>query len=191
MIMQGLSSLFGTEGEMMILTLITESHHQMLWSLIGRSLSVKIQASRTLVAQPVTTKVATLEDPIQLSSYTKIIHANRDISRYSCCFRDGSSRMLADIVNSQKAHTRHDQHDYILYLCSASYSDNSISRVPGKKTVCPKPKPSILDLNLPSITIPNLREEVTLIRTVNNVRPLNSIYKVVIDKPYSTNETSV
>lgn len=78
-------------------------------------------------------------------------------------------------------------HDYVMYLCSADYSDTSISRVLGKKTVCPNPKPSVLDLNLPSITIPNLRDEITLTRTVTNVGPLNSVYKVMIDPPMGVN----
>lgn len=78
-------------------------------------------------------------------------------------------------------------HDYVLYLCAADYSDMSISRVLGKATVCPTPKPSVLDLNLPSITIPNLRDEVTLTRTLTNVGPLNSVYKVVINPPTGVN----
>ncbi|KAJ0243139.1 Subtilisin-like protease [Hirschfeldia incana] len=110
-------------------------------------------------------------------------------------FADGSSRKLADpfdygggLVNPEKAAKPglvYDMatHDYVLYLCAAEYSDISISRVLGKATVCPNPKPSVLDLNLPSITIPNLRDEVTLTRTVTNVGPLNSVYKVVIDPP--------
>ncbi|XP_010436935.1 PREDICTED: subtilisin-like protease SBT3.10 [Camelina sativa] len=110
-------------------------------------------------------------------------------------FADGSSRKLADpfdygggLINPEKAVNPgliYDMttDDYILYLCSAEYNDISISRVLGKATVCPNPKPSVLDLNLPSITIPNLREEVTFKRTVTNVGPLKSVYKVVIDPP--------
>lgn len=78
-------------------------------------------------------------------------------------------------------------HDYVLYLCAADYSDISISRVLGKATVCPTTKPSVLDLNLPSITIPNLRDEVTLTRTLTNVGPFNSVYKVVINPPTGVN----
>ncbi|CAH8304875.1 unnamed protein product, partial [Eruca vesicaria subsp. sativa] len=110
-------------------------------------------------------------------------------------FADGSSRKLADpfdygggLVNPEKAARPglvYDMatHDYVLYLCAADYSDMSISRVLGKATICPNPKPSVLDLNLPSITIPNLRDEVILTRTVTNVGPLNSVYKVMIDPP--------
>ncbi|XP_010455450.1 PREDICTED: subtilisin-like protease SBT3.10 [Camelina sativa] len=116
-------------------------------------------------------------------------------------FADGSSRKLADpfdygggLINPEKAVNPgliYDMttDDYILYLCSAEYSDVSISRVLGKATVCPNPKPSVLDLNLPSITIPNLRDEVTFKRTVTNVGPLKSVYKVVIDPPTGVNVT--
>ncbi|KAH0898693.1 hypothetical protein HID58_048261 [Brassica napus] len=115
-------------------------------------------------------------------------------------FADGSSRKLADpfdygggLVNPEKAARPglvYDMatHDYVLYLCAADYSDMSISRVLGKATVCPTTKPSVLDLNLPSITIPNLRDEVTLTRTLTNVGPFNSVYKVVINPPTGVNE---
>ncbi|KAF8096953.1 hypothetical protein N665_0298s0023 [Sinapis alba] len=73
--------------------------------------------------------------------------------------------------------------DYISYMCSAGYNDTSISRVLGKKTNCPYPEPSILDINLPSITIPNLDQEVTLTRSVTNVGPKNSVYKAVVEPP--------
>ncbi|VYS47853.1 unnamed protein product [Arabidopsis thaliana] len=73
--------------------------------------------------------------------------------------------------------------DYVLYLCSAGYNDSSISRLVGKVTVCSNPKPSVLDINLPSITIPNLKDEVTLTRTVTNVGPVDSVYKVLVEPP--------
>ncbi|CAL9232338.1 unnamed protein product [Arabidopsis halleri] len=114
-------------------------------------------------------------------------------------FADGSSRKLADpfdygggLINPEKAVNPgliYDMttDDYVMYMCSVDYSDISISRVLGKTTVCPNPKPSVLDLNLPSITIPNLRDEVTLTKTVTNVGPVNSVYKVVIDPPTGVN----
>ncbi|XP_019057185.1 PREDICTED: subtilisin-like protease SBT3.10 isoform X1 [Tarenaya hassleriana] len=110
-------------------------------------------------------------------------------------FADGSNRKLADpfdygggLVNPEKATDPglvYDMgtSDYILYMCSAGYADSSISQLIGKPTSCPNPKPSILDLNLPSITIPNLRDEVTLTRTVTNVGPRDSVYKVVMEPP--------
>ena len=110
-------------------------------------------------------------------------------------FAQGSNKKLADpfdygggLVNPEKAAKPglvYDMgiKDYINYMCSAGYNDSSISRVLGKKTKCPIPKPSMLDINLPSITIPNLEKEVTLTRTVTNVGPIKSVYKAVIESP--------
>ncbi|KFK28745.1 hypothetical protein AALP_AA7G041500 [Arabis alpina] len=110
-------------------------------------------------------------------------------------FAEGSNKKIADpfdygggLVNPEKAAKPglvYDMgiEDYINYMCSAGYNDSSISRVVGKKTKCQTPKPSILDINLPSITIPNLEQEVTLTRTVTNVGPIKSVYKAVIESP--------
>ncbi|CAH8388464.1 unnamed protein product [Eruca vesicaria subsp. sativa] len=113
-------------------------------------------------------------------------------------FAEGSNKKLADpfdygggLVNPERAAKPglvYDMgiQDYINYICSAGYNDSSISgisRIIGKKTKCPIPKPSILDINLPSITIPNLEQEVTLTRTVTNVGPIKSVYRAVIESP--------
>nr|VDD40067.1 unnamed protein product [Brassica oleracea] len=110
-------------------------------------------------------------------------------------FAEGSNKKLADpfdygggLVNPQRAADPglvYDMgiEDYINYMCSKGYNDSSISRVLGKKTKCPTPKPSILDMNLPSITIPNIEKEVTLTRSVTNVGPIKSVYKAVIESP--------
>ncbi|KAF2619573.1 hypothetical protein F2Q68_00039701, partial [Brassica cretica] len=110
-------------------------------------------------------------------------------------FAEGSNKKLADpfdygggLVNPESAADPglvYDMgiKDYISYMCSAGYNDTSISRVLGKKTNCPSPGASILDINLPSITIPNLDQEVILTRTLTNVGPNNSVYKAVIESP--------
>ncbi|CAH2035065.1 unnamed protein product, partial [Thlaspi arvense] len=110
-------------------------------------------------------------------------------------FAEGSPRKVADpfdygggLVNPEKAAEPgliYDMgpQDYVLYLCSAGYNDSSISQLVGKRTVCSNPKPSVLDVNLPSITIPNLKDEVSLTRTVTNVGPVDSVYKVVVEPP--------
>lgn len=74
--------------------------------------------------------------------------------------------------------------DYIHYLCSADYSDNEISKLIGKPNQCPSPRPSMLDLNMPSITIPSLTGEVTVTRTVTNVGAAGSVYKPVVEPPF-------
>lgn len=53
--------------------------------------------------------------------------------------------------------------------------------------VCPNQVPSRLDLNLPSISIPYLKNSVTVKRTVTNVgNDVNSIYKLVVKSPRNT-----
>ncbi|KAJ8632440.1 hypothetical protein MRB53_025776 [Persea americana] len=64
--------------------------------------------------------------------------------------------------------------DYVQYLCSI---------VPSLSTDCPSKKHSMLNLNLPSITIPNLRGSVTVTRTVTNVGPVDSAYVASIEHP--------
>ncbi|CAA7062253.1 unnamed protein product [Microthlaspi erraticum] len=116
-------------------------------------------------------------------------------------FANGSPRKLADpfdygggLVNPEKASNPglvYDLglEDYVLYMCSQGYTESSISQLVGKGTVCSNPRPSVLDFNLPSITIPNLKEEVTLTRILTNVGPVNSVYKVVVEPPFGVQVT--
>uniref|UniRef100_A0A199U9T9 Subtilisin-like protease n=1 Tax=Manihot esculenta TaxID=3983 RepID=A0A199U9T9_MANES len=80
-----------------------------------------------------------------------------------------------------------DTADYLHYLCVMGYSHSSISRLTGHPTQCHSVKQSILDINLPSITIPNLRKSITVTRTVTNVGAANSTYRAVIEAPFGTN----
>ncbi|CAH8319524.1 unnamed protein product [Eruca vesicaria subsp. sativa] len=112
---------------------------------------------------------------------------------------EGSPRKIADpfdygggLVNPGKVadpglvyDMGHDE--YVHYLCSAGYEDVSISKLLGKIYTCPTPTPSMLDVNLPSITIPYLSEEITITRTVTNVGPVGSVYKAVIEPPLGIN----
>ncbi|XVF12832.1 hypothetical protein REPUB_Repub08aG0154100 [Reevesia pubescens] len=79
--------------------------------------------------------------------------------------------------------------DYIHYLCAMGYNNSAISRLTGQSKVCLIEKPSILDVNLPSITISSLRNSVTLTRTVTNVGAPKSIYRAVIEPPTSITVT--
>ncbi|KAK4421412.1 Subtilisin-like protease SBT3.5 [Sesamum alatum] len=78
-----------------------------------------------------------------------------------------------------------DATDYINYLCSMEYNNIAISQLTGKPVICPTTV-SILDVNLPSITIPYLRNATTLTRTVTNVGATNSIYHVIVEPPTGT-----
>ena len=73
--------------------------------------------------------------------------------------------------------------DYVHYLYSIGYNSSAISALTLQSTVCPSKSPSILDLNLPSITVPNLGASVTVTRTVTNVGPVDSKYVASVESP--------
>ncbi|GMN44303.1 hypothetical protein TIFTF001_013493 [Ficus carica] len=73
--------------------------------------------------------------------------------------------------------------DYIYYLCAMGYNNSAISKLREHPTSCPIKRPSILDLNLPSITISSLTRSTKLTRTVRNVGHANSSYKAVVKPP--------
>ncbi|KAH7862690.1 hypothetical protein Vadar_008151 [Vaccinium darrowii] len=110
-------------------------------------------------------------------------------------FAEGSPRKLADpfdygggLISPNRAKNPglvYDMgtNDYIHYLCAMGYNNSAISQLVGNSTACPSSQPSILDVNLPSITIPNLRNATSLSRTVTNVGPINSVYKPRIEPP--------
>ncbi|RWR87694.1 subtilisin-like protein protease SBT3.9 isoform X1 [Cinnamomum micranthum f. kanehirae] len=77
--------------------------------------------------------------------------------------------------------------DYVHYLCSMGYNDFSISKLTLHPFVCPNKMPSILNLNLPSITVPNLRSSVTITRIVTNVGPIDSTYVPSVEHPLGVN----
>ncbi|RWR87695.1 subtilisin-like protein protease SBT3.9 isoform X1 [Cinnamomum micranthum f. kanehirae] len=77
--------------------------------------------------------------------------------------------------------------DYVHYLCSMGYNDFAISKLTLHPFVCPNKKPSILNLNLPSITVPNLRSSVTITRIVTNVGPIDSTYVPSVEHPLGVN----
>ncbi|KAK6140799.1 hypothetical protein DH2020_025460 [Rehmannia glutinosa] len=79
-----------------------------------------------------------------------------------------------------------DTTDYINYLCAMEYAESSISRLTGNPVMCPSKTVSILDVNLPSITIPYLRNSTTLTRRVTNVGATNSVYHVIVEPPTGT-----
>ncbi|XP_030540183.1 subtilisin-like protease SBT3.5 isoform X2 [Rhodamnia argentea] len=76
--------------------------------------------------------------------------------------------------------------DYIVYLCAMGYNDSEISHLTKKPTHCPTRRPSVTDVNLPSITIPSLRSSITVTRTVTNTGPPESIYWAEIKPPSGT-----
>ncbi|KAF8096982.1 hypothetical protein N665_0298s0046 [Sinapis alba] len=110
-------------------------------------------------------------------------------------FAEGLPRKLADpfdygagLVNPERAKDPglvYDMNldDYIFYFCASGYDDTAITVLTGKPTKCSTPLPSVLDVNYPAITIPNLNGEVTVTRTVTNVGPVDSVYRAVVEAP--------
>ncbi|XP_015892327.1 subtilisin-like protease SBT3.9 isoform X1 [Ziziphus jujuba] len=73
--------------------------------------------------------------------------------------------------------------DYVQFLCSMGYNDTATSLVAGTPTKCLKSTNFLVNLNLPSITIPDLKQRLTVTRTVRNVGPENSVYIARIQTP--------
>ncbi|KAL2343503.1 hypothetical protein Fmac_004788 [Flemingia macrophylla] len=74
--------------------------------------------------------------------------------------------------------------DYTQFLCSMGHSSASISKVTKTTTCCKKEKHQALNLNLPSISVPNLKRAVTVKRTVTNVGNISAVYKALVKAPY-------
>ncbi|OVA04692.1 Peptidase S8/S53 domain [Macleaya cordata] len=77
--------------------------------------------------------------------------------------------------------------DYVNFLCSMGYSSSVISNLTMGTASCMKNTHFGLDLNLPSISIPNLKKTTTITRTVTNVGPINSVYKALVQSPHGVN----
>ncbi|KAK1297118.1 Subtilisin-like protease [Acorus calamus] len=75
------------------------------------------------------------------------------------------------------------QSDYIQFLCSMGYNDSAVSLMAQHQTACSNASWSQTDLNLPSITVPDLKEELTVSRTVTNVGAATSIYTAIVEAP--------
>ncbi|XP_011629200.1 subtilisin-like protease SBT3.9 isoform X2 [Amborella trichopoda] len=73
--------------------------------------------------------------------------------------------------------------DYILFFCAMGYNNSAISLVTSKTISCPKDPPSIPNMNLPSIVIPELKTSVTIARKVTNVGKVHSVYKAMVESP--------
>ncbi|KAL5727938.1 hypothetical protein ACHQM5_001077 [Ranunculus cassubicifolius] len=73
--------------------------------------------------------------------------------------------------------------DYVQFLCSMGYRTSSISNLTMRETPCARRKNLAMNLNLPSISIPNLKSSVIVSRTVTNVGPTNSVYKAIVKSP--------
>ncbi|KAG5145358.1 hypothetical protein JHK84_030901 [Glycine max] len=73
--------------------------------------------------------------------------------------------------------------DYIRFLCSMGYNNTAISILTGFPTKCHKSHKFLLNMNLPSITIPELKQPLKVSRTVTNVGPVKSNYTARVVAP--------
>lgn len=75
--------------------------------------------------------------------------------------------------------------DYVRFLCSMGYNDTAISNITKAPYKCRRKKTTnfLLNLNLPSIIIPEMKNCVTVSRTVTNVGPPISFYVARVEAP--------
>lgn len=71
--------------------------------------------------------------------------------------------------------------DYLSFLCAQGYNDTQIKTFTQGPFTCPDPI-SFINMNLPSITVPNLNDSVTVTRTLKNVGSPGT-YKARIRSP--------
>ncbi|XP_052482733.1 subtilisin-like protease SBT3.9 isoform X3 [Gossypium raimondii] len=73
--------------------------------------------------------------------------------------------------------------DYVCFLYAMGYNSTAIRLMTRVHTPCHKSVKFLRNLNLPSITLPELKQRMTVSRTVTNVGPVNSIYVARIQAP--------
>ncbi|KAK9109558.1 hypothetical protein Sjap_017618 [Stephania japonica] len=79
--------------------------------------------------------------------------------------------------------------DYRTFLCSIGYDEELLHLVTGDNSTCNKVFSTASDLNYPSISVPNLRDSHSVVRTVTNVGEPNSTYRAVVSSPRGINIT--
>ncbi|KAL6959771.1 hypothetical protein U1Q18_039926 [Sarracenia purpurea var. burkii] len=73
--------------------------------------------------------------------------------------------------------------DYKAFLCSIGYNENLLHLITRDNGTCNQTFATATGLNYPSITVPNLRHEFSVNRTVTNVGEPKSIYRAVVSPP--------
>lgn len=83
--------------------------------------------------------------------------------------------------------------DYVSFLCSLGYNERSLHLVTRDNRTCDQTKTfkSASELNYPSITLPNLKDNFSVTRTMTNVGKPMSVYKAVVSPPKGVNVTVV
>ncbi|XP_047314915.1 subtilisin-like serine-protease S [Impatiens glandulifera] len=82
--------------------------------------------------------------------------------------------------------------DYISFLCSIGYDQRKLHLITRDNSSCdsyPSLSSSATNLNQPSITVPNLRGNISINRTVKNIGDPKSVYRAVVYPPEGINVT--
>ncbi|ERN11499.1 hypothetical protein AMTR_s00022p00110120 [Amborella trichopoda] len=80
--------------------------------------------------------------------------------------------------------------DFKDFLCSIGYDNKSLRLITGDNSICTKSSTDST-LNYPSITVPDLRDNCSITRTVTNVGKPKSIYRAMVSKPAGVEVTVV
>jgi hypothetical protein len=81
--------------------------------------------------------------------------------------------------------------DYVSFLCSIGYDKKSLHLITRDNSTCHGTFRTPSALNYPSITVPNLKDNFSVTRTVTNVGKPKSIYKALISSPIGINVSVV
>ncbi|XVE67048.1 hypothetical protein DITRI_Ditri08aG0128900 [Diplodiscus trichospermus] len=76
--------------------------------------------------------------------------------------------------------------DYVCFLYAMGYNSTAISLMTRVHSPCHRSAKFVVNLNLPSITIPELKQRLTVSRTVTNVGLVNSVYVARVQPPAGT-----
>ncbi|XP_024526543.1 subtilisin-like protease SBT5.3 [Selaginella moellendorffii] len=72
--------------------------------------------------------------------------------------------------------------EYLLHLCASGYNATQIAVISGRTVRCPE-SPGAPKLNYPSVTIPELKNQTSVVRTVTNVGAPKSVYRAIGSPP--------
>ncbi|KAK9285954.1 hypothetical protein L1049_025156 [Liquidambar formosana] len=81
--------------------------------------------------------------------------------------------------------------DYKAFLCSIGYDEKSLHLITRDNSTCDQTFATASSLNYPSVTVPNLKDNFSVTRTVTNVGNPKSIYKAVVSSPFGVDVTVV
>ncbi|KAL4195379.1 hypothetical protein AMTRI_Chr05g73100 [Amborella trichopoda] len=98
-------------------------------------------------------------------------------------FDYGGGHVIANLAADPGLIYDMDISNHIMFLCAMGYNNSAISFVASEKISCPKEPPSIPNLNLPSIVLPELKTSVTITIKVTNVGEVHSVYQAMVLSP--------